>query len=89
MPTACVRDKTTDPKLARSKPIKSCAWTVLASDITANVADIIRCISFKIPSPLFHLKYKTGLNRESIAMFNAALAIGLWFGSIELKWVIE
>ena len=60
---------------------------MLVADITANVADMIRCISFKIPSPLFQLKHKTGLNRESIAMFNAALAVGLYFGSIELKWV--
>ena len=77
VPTACVRDSTTDPKLARSKPIKSCDWAVLAIDISAKAIDMIRCINFKIPSPLFHIKHKTGLNRESIAMFNAALAIGL------------
>jgi len=50
---------------------------MLANDITANVAAMIRGINFKIPSPLFHLKHKTGLNRESIAMFDAALAVGL------------
>ena len=62
---------------------------MLASDITANVADMNRCFSFKIPSPLFQVKHKTGLNRESIAMFNAALAVGLYFGSIELKWLSD
>jgi hypothetical protein len=39
--------------------------------------DMIRCLIFKMPSPLFHIKHKTGLNRESIAMFNAALAVGI------------
>ena len=58
---------------------------MLAIDISANLAAMIKCISFKIPSPLFHIKHKTGLNHESIAMFDAALAIGLQFGSIELK----
>ena len=77
MPTACVLDSTTEPKLARSKPIKSCDWAVLAIDISANLAAMIKCISFKIPSPLFQIKYKTAFKRESIAMFNAALAIGL------------
>ena len=62
---------------------------MLVADITANVADMIRFISFKIPSPLFHIKHKTGLNRESIAMFNAALAVGIKFGSIELKLVSD
>jgi hypothetical protein len=50
---------------------------MLANDITANVADMIRRDKVKILVPLFHLKHKTGLNRESIAMFNAALAIGI------------
>ena len=63
--------------LARSKPIKSCDWAALATDISANLAAMIKCISFKIPSPLFQVKHKTGLNRESIAMFNAALAVGI------------
>ena len=62
---------------------------MLANDISAIAADMIRCFSFKIPSPLFQIKYKTGLNRESIAMFNATLAVGLYFGSIELNLVSE
>ena len=58
---------------------------MLAIDISAKAIDMIRCFRFKIPSPLFHIKYKTAFERESIAMFNAALAVGLYFGSIELK----
>jgi hypothetical protein len=50
---------------------------MLVADISAIAAAMIRCISFKIPSPLFQVKHKTGLNRESIAMFNAALAVGI------------
>ena len=84
---ASVCGKTTDPKLERSKPTNSCDWPMLANDRTANVADMNRCLIFKMPSPLFQVKHKTDLNRESIAMFNAALAVGLHFGSIELKWV--
>ena len=56
--------------------------------MTANAVDMIRRDKVKILVPLFHIKHKIGLNRESIAMFNAALAVGLYFGSIELKWVI-
>ena len=74
---ASVCGKTTDPKLERSTPTNSCDWAMLASDITANVVDMIRCFSFKIPSSLFQIKYKTAFKRESIAMFNAALAIGI------------
>ena len=77
MPTACVRDRTTEPKLARSKPIKSCAWAALANDISANAVDMIRRDKVKILGPLCQVKHKTSLNRESIAMFNAALAIVL------------
>ena len=62
---------------------------MLATDISAITMDMIKYLIFKIPSPLFHLKHKTGLNRESIAMFNAALAVGLQFGSIELKLVSD
>ena len=62
---------------------------MLVADITANVVDMIRCISLKITSPLVHIKHKTGFERESIAMFNAALAVRLYFGSIELKWVSD
>ena len=62
---------------------------MLVADITANVVDMIRCISFKMPSPLFQIKYKTAFKRESIAMFTAALAIGIYFGSIELKWLSD
>ena len=51
--------------------------------------DMIRRDKVKILVPLVHIKHRTGLNRESIAMFDAALAVGLYFGSIELKWVIE
>jgi hypothetical protein len=60
---------------------------MLVADITANEADMNRCLIFKMPSPLFQIKYKTAFKRESIAMFNAALAVGIKFGSIELKWV--
>ena len=77
MPTACVWDKTIEPKLARSKPIKSWDWATLANDMTANAVDMIRRKKVKILGPLVQIKHKTGLNRESIAMFNAALAIGL------------
>ena len=52
-------------------------WAALANDISAKAVDMIRCINFKIPSPLFQVKHKTGLNRESIAMFDAALAVGI------------
>jgi hypothetical protein len=45
--------------------------------MTANAVDMIRRDKVKILGPLFHIKHKTGLNRESIAMFYAALAIGL------------
>ena len=62
---------------------------MVANDITANVVDMIRCINFKIPSPLFQVKHKTGFERESIAIFSAALAIGIYFGSIELKLVSD
>ena len=57
--------------------------------MTANAVDMIRRDKVKILGPLVHIKHKTGLNRESIAMFNAALAIGLQFGSIELKWLSD
>ena len=62
---------------------------MLATDISAIAADMIRCFSFKIPSPLFHQKHKTGFERESIAIFSAALAVGLYFGSIELNLVSD
>ena len=45
--------------------------------MTANALDKIRRNEVKILVPLFHIKHKAGLNRESIAMFNAALAIGI------------
>ena len=77
MPTACVRDRTAEPKLARSKPIKSCAWAELATDISANAVAMISRDKVKILGPLFQLKYKTAFERESIAMFNVALAVGL------------
>ena len=57
--------------------------------MTAKAVDMIRRNKVKILVPLVQVKHKTGLNRESIAMFNAALAVGLYFGSIELKWAIE
>ena len=50
---------------------------------------MIRRDKVKILVPLVHIKHKTGLNRESIAMFNAALAVGIYFGSIELKWLSD
>ena len=50
---------------------------MLATDISAITMDMIRCFSFKIPSPLFHIKYKTAFECESIVMFDAALAIGI------------
>ena len=65
------------PKLERSRYNTSCAWAALANDMTANAVDMIRRDKVKILVPLVHIKHKTGLNRESIAMFNAALAIGL------------
>ena len=46
-------------------------------NITANAVDMIRRDKVKILVPLCQVKHKTGLNLESIAMFNAALAIGL------------
>ena len=48
---------------------------MLASDMTANAVDMIRRDKVKILGPLFHIKHKTGLNRESIAIFNAALTV--------------
>ena len=57
--------------------------------MTAKAIDMIRRINFKIPSPLFHIKYKTAFECESIAMFDAALAIRIYFGSIELKWLSD
>ena len=57
--------------------------------MTANAVDMIRRDKVKILVPLVHIKHKTGLNRESISMFNAALAVGLQFGSIELKWTSD
>ena len=50
---------------------------MLATDRTANAKEMSRRVSFKIPSPLFPLKHKAGLVIESIAMFNAALAVVL------------
>ena len=50
---------------------------MLANDMTANAVDMIRRDKVKILGPLFHIKDKTGLNRESIAMFDAALAVGI------------
>ena len=47
------------------------AWLV------ANAVAMIQCVNLKIPSPQFHLKYKTAFKRESISMFNAALAVGI------------
>ena len=77
VPTACVRDKTTELKLARSKPIKSCDWAVLATDRAASTMDMSRRVSLKIPSPLFPLKHKAGLVSESICKWlGAALAVG-------------
>ena len=64
-------------------------WAALANDISAKAVDMIRRDKVKILGPLFHIKYKTGLNRESISMFNAALAVGIYFGSIELKLVSD
>ena len=58
-------------------------WAALANDISAKAVDMISRDKVKILGPLFHIKYKTGLNRETIAMSNAALAVGLKFGSIE------
>ena len=45
--------------------------------MTANVANMISRDKVKILGPLFHIKHKTGFERESIAMFNAALAVGI------------
>ena len=66
VPTACVRDKTTEPKLARSKPIKSCDWAVPETDRAASAMDMSRRDRVKILSPLFQLKHKAGLVIESI-----------------------
>ena len=73
----CVCGRTTEPKLARSKPTKSCALAVLTSVRRPIAVAMIQCVNLKIPSPLFQIKYKTAFKRESIAMFNAALAIGI------------
>ena len=39
---------------------------MLAKDETASAMDMIRCVSLKILSPLFQVKYKTGFGIESI-----------------------